>query len=176
LIIQQFDECHLLNKLPNFYIADLNLIPTNKFSDVDVVMLAKRLDRIEQRLLAFDSLDKSLDTNDQKMAMMVHCVQPSGVLSSIRNSDSVSKSHASVVNSADSGLTMEPLGVSLDDIPNINILTTLIQQSVALMSLAADASPTSPTAAVEVTSRATQESAESAKSAESDAKLGVTSS
>jgi len=52
LIIQQLDECHLLNKLPKFYIADLDLIPTIKVSDVDVVILAKCLDRIEQRLLA----------------------------------------------------------------------------------------------------------------------------
>jgi len=136
LIIQQLDACHLLNKLPKFYIADLDLISTIKVSDVDVVMLAKRLDRIEQRLLAFDSLDKILDTIDQKMAMMAYSVQPSGVLSSIRNSDSVNKSYASVVNSADSSVTMEPLGVSLDDIPSINIPTTLTQHSAALMSLA----------------------------------------
>ena len=133
-------------------------------------MLAKRLDRIEQRLLAFDSLDKILDTIDQNMAMMVHRVQPSRVLSSMRNSNSVSKSHALAVNPADSSVKLKPLGVSLDDIPSTNIPTTLTHNSVALMSLVVNASPTSPPAAVEVTSLTTRESAEY------DAKLGVTSS
>jgi len=59
-ILQLLDEQKILSKLPKFHVADLDLIPSVRVNDLDIVVLAKRIDKIEHDLMVFESLEQQM--------------------------------------------------------------------------------------------------------------------